>query len=182
MILWPRRLQSSCHFSLYSQVPSYYWNVGHFLVHWSQSLPKWMLTHTTVYSASFGKSIPRTLEVITFLGIKSPHKGTRKLPIEGMLLLITSIRRTVMIVLSFSEILVIIGVLLNWGTPVFSLLNVVSSFLTASLDPLNLRFSKLEGIREVGPIFPDLLSWWTMAIGKEELEAAWRVGSIESNL
>lgn len=89
---WSQVLSSSCHFYLYSQAPIYYWNMGHFLIRWSQSLQKWTLTRITVYFASFDKSVPQKLEVTTFLHTQSPHKGTKKLPVGGMLMRLTSIR------------------------------------------------------------------------------------------
>lgn len=54
------------------QAPICHWNVGYFSVHCPQCLQKQTLPHATAYLASFSKSVPEKLEVMTFLYIVSP--------------------------------------------------------------------------------------------------------------
>lgn len=92
MTAWPQLLQSSCHFYLYSPAPIYYWNAGHCF---SSLVTKACKSgHEPLWQLAFlhFMPIPEKLEVITFLLIKSPHKGTKKLPTEGRILWIASIK------------------------------------------------------------------------------------------
>ena len=92
MTAWPWLLQSSCHFYLYSPAPIYYWTAGHYFSSLVSKAGK--SGHEPLWQIAFlhFMSIPEKLEVITFLLIKSPHKGTKKLPTEGRILWIASIK------------------------------------------------------------------------------------------